>query len=283
MIEWLDDVWSRAHVAQIVEGGEDAGPIADRSVLAELRATTSITAARRLTTYGRFTGDICRCHGGPTIVLYDATQQVLATAGIHGHGSVSWERSRFRNDLLVSDPIELHLFLAEHGVPGRLTPFLGLLADLLDLHETDPQFRPAGQPGEQQLAKHGVPEVLRPILGPLTGQQAAELTTEQSGEVRRLFTSAFPAPVDAATVLLSWLGRLSIPNEALWGEGVLVRQLLADLPSDDIAAAAAGRPTGEIAMGAVNLAMHAGDDGRLAAAIRPALHLLFPQPASADG
>lgn len=230
MIEWLDGVWSRTSVVQIVDGGEDAGPLPHRQVLAELHSATAVGVARTLTTRGHFTGDICRCHGGPTIVLHDAAGQLLATASLHGHGSVSWERYRFHNDLAVTDPLELNLFLAEYGVPGQLTTFLAPLADLLNLHEGHPQFRPAGKPGEEQPAKHGVPEVLRPMLGAITGQQAGELSGEQVDGLRSQLTAAIPSRVDLATALLPWLGRLSIPAEALWGEGILVRQLLAVLP-----------------------------------------------------
>ncbi|MEW2427839.1 hypothetical protein AB0877_07490 [Micromonospora sp. NPDC047644] len=142
MIEWLDDVWSRAHAVQIVDGGEDNGPLAGRAILAELPNSGSVDTARVLTTTGRFIGDICRCHGGPTIVLRDVAGEVLASTGLHGHGSVSWERSRFRNDLVVADPGALHLFLAGLGVPDQLTSFLAPMADLLNLQDGRPQFRP---------------------------------------------------------------------------------------------------------------------------------------------
>src|SRR5688572_5228112 len=189
MIEWLDDVWSRTHLVQIVEGGEDGGPLPGRAVLAELRDTASVDAAKTLTTTGRFTHDVCRCHGGPTMVLHDAAGQVLASASLHDHGSVSWERSRFRNDLVVAEPPALQLFLAAHGVPDQLTTFLAPLADLLNLHEERPQFRPAGEAGKRYLAKHGVPDALHPALVTISGRQAGELSAAQVDDIRLLLAS----------------------------------------------------------------------------------------------
>ncbi|MEV4496268.1 hypothetical protein AB0J84_11250 [Micromonospora arborensis] len=276
MIEWLDDVWSRAHAVQIVEGGENSGPLASRGILADLPDAGSVDTARVLTTTGRFIGDICRCHGGPTIVLRDVAGAVLASAGLHGHGSVSWERPRFRNDLVVADPGALHLFLARLGVPDQLTSFLAPLADLLNLQEGRPQFRPTGREGKRYLIERGVPGVLHPVLLAATGQQCGELSETHVDDVRRRLAAATPSATSRAAILLSWLGRLPIPAEAFWGEGVLVRQLLADLALPDIAAAAAETRTGDVATGVVNLVMHSGDDGTLATAIGPTLRQLFP-------
>ncbi|WP_326549770.1 hypothetical protein [Micromonospora sp. NBC_01813] len=282
MIEWLDDVWSRTRTVQFVEGGEDGGPLRDRTVLAELSDPAAVDAARALTTEGRFLGDICRCHGGPTILLRNAEGQVLASAGIHGHGSVSWQRSRFRDDLAVTDPAALQLFLAEQGVPDQLATFLPPLADLLGLHETNPQFRPAGEAGRRYLAERGVPDVLHPVLVTVTGQQSGELTEAQIDDVRHRLKTAMPSPTGRATILLSWLGRLPIPAEAFCGEGILVRRLLADLALPDVSTAAAGTRTGHVALGVVNLVMHSGDNGTLAAAVGPTLRQLFPPPSTAD-
>ncbi|MFK3984320.1 hypothetical protein ACI2K4_28600 [Micromonospora sp. NPDC050397] len=261
---------------QIVEGGEDAGPLAGRAVLVELPDVVSVDAARMLTTAGRLTGDTCRCQGGPTIVLRDTAGDVLASAGLHGHGTVGWERSRFRDNLVLADPTALHLFLAEHGIPNQFVPFLAPLADLLNLHEGHPQFRPAGRAGERSLSERGVPEVLHPVLAAVTGQQAGQLSDAQVDDIRRRLAAATPSAVGRAAILLSWLGRLSIPAEALWGEGALIRRLLADLALPDLATAAAETRTGHVAMGVVNLVMHSGDDGTLAMAVGPTLRHLLP-------
>jgi hypothetical protein len=280
--EWLGDVWSQTDVVQVIAGGEDGGALSRRAVLAEVRGAASVDALRMLTTAGHFTGDICRCPGGPTVVLRDASGEVLAGAGIHGYGSVSWDRSRLRNDLTVADPAGFHLFLAEHGVPHQLALFQGPLTALLNLYEGRPQFRPAGKPGRSYLADRGVPEVLYPMLLAVTGQQAGELADDQVDEARRRLTAALPSPVDRATTLLSWLGHLPVPCEAMWGEGALVRRLLADLPQEDLEAAAAAESSAHVVMGVVNTAMHGENESALAAAIGPALRRLFPPTPPGD-
>jgi hypothetical protein len=280
MIEWLDGVWAGTRSVHLVEGGEDGGPVCARVVLAELSDAVSVGRLRLLTTTGRFTGDICRCHGGLMIVLRDAAGRILASGSVHGHGRVSWERARFRNDLIVADPTALHLLLARCGIAGQLTAFLAPLAGLLDLNEVDgrPQFRPAGEEGERCLREHGVPDVLHPALRVVTGEQAGALSREAVDDLRRRLTDATPAPVDRAAVLLSWLGHLTIPVEALWGEGVLVRKLLTHLTADDIASAATGIRTGHTAMGIVNLTMHQGDDGTLPTPSAPPCTTCSQQP-----
>ncbi|MEU1756777.1 hypothetical protein ABZ436_29545, partial [Micromonospora matsumotoense] len=109
---------------QILDGGEDAGPLADRRILAELRNPSTIEAARKLTTTGRFTGDICRCPGDTTIALHDDSGVLITSASLHGYGNISWERQRLHNDLHMADPAALHLLLATHGVPDQIPLFL---------------------------------------------------------------------------------------------------------------------------------------------------------------
>jgi hypothetical protein len=276
---WLHDVWSRTSVVQGVDGGED-GPMSGRAVLVEFSDAGPVEVLRGLTTAGRFTGDVCRCPGGPTLVLRDAAGLALASASLHGYGRLSWDRPRFGNDLIMADPAGLHLLLAAHGMPGQLGAFLTPLADRLNLHEGEPQCRPAGEAGRQYLATRGVPEVLHAALVTVTGLQAGELSTAQVANLRRTLAAAGLEPVDRATALLSWLGRLTVPTEALWGEGALVRQLLSDLSTTDLAAAATTTRTDAVTMGVVNLALHDDDDGTLATAINPALRSLFP-PATA--
>jgi hypothetical protein len=60
-----------------------------------------------LTTVGRLTHGICRCQGGPTLVLRGHDDGVLGSASLHRYGRVSWDRPRFGNDLDVADPTGL--------------------------------------------------------------------------------------------------------------------------------------------------------------------------------
>jgi hypothetical protein len=273
---WLDEAWSQTEFVRIVAGGEDGGDLDHREVLAELRNAESLNVLRSLTTTGRFTGDICRCHGGQTIVLLDSSERVTASASVHGFGSVSWDRPAFRNDLDVLDPAGLHLFLARQGVPHQLTLFLAPLTALLDLHESRPQFRPAGKRGRRYLAERHVPDVLHPLLLKSTGQETAALSGAQVEDIHRTLTEAVSAPEERAAILLSWLGRLPVPAEAFWGEGVLVRLLLARLSRTDVVTAAARTNSSHIAMGIINLTMHSDEHTNLGEAISPTLQRLLP-------
>ncbi|MFI7490823.1 hypothetical protein ACIBXA_20820 [Micromonospora echinaurantiaca] len=270
IIDWLSEVWPRTRAVRVLDGGLDGGPLAERAVLAETRDPARLARMRRLTTVGRFTGDVCRCLGGPTLALYDAADTLLGSATLHGHGSVSWERSRFADDLEVAEPEALTLFLAECGVTGLLVDLLGPLVSALGYDEPPdgPQFRPAGASGV--LAAREVPEVLRDDLVAVAGDDAAQLPEDRVRGLAERLTSVEPDPVARAGALLNWLGRLPFPTEALWGEGVLVRRLLAALPEGDIVAAtASGTPVA--VLGAVNWAAHQPDDRAIAAAITPTL------------
>ncbi len=276
MRDWLDDAWCRTEVVQIVTGGEAGEPLDGREVLAELRSVESIAAVRALTTTGRFTGDICRCHGGQTVVLLDSCGRVTTSASIHGFGSVSWDRPRFRNDLNVLDPAGLHIFLARQGVPRQLALFLAPLTDLLDLHEGRPQFRPAGKRGQRYLAERAVPDVLHPLLLKFTGQEVGAFSAAQVEDVRRTLTAAVGSPEERAAILLSWLGRLPVPAEALWGEGVLIRQLLAGLSGTDLVTAVTTTSSAHVVMGVINATMHSDEDMHLSEALSRPLRRLLP-------
>ncbi|MEV4413348.1 hypothetical protein [Catellatospora sp. NPDC049609] len=285
MIDWLDGVWSRAVAVQVLDGGEDGGDLDRRELLAEVSQPQALARARELMTAGTFTGGICRCLGGMTVVLRDAGGAVLGAASVHGYGTLSWERSRFRDDLEVADPAALHLFLAEQGVPGQLAQFHADLVGLLGLREGTPQFRQAGREGKalaearRVLAARRVPAVLHGPLSAVSGQQAAELDGARLDAIRALLVADVPDPVARAGVLLEWLGRLPAEAEAFWGEGVLVRRLLADLSGQDLVAAVAGSGSGHVAMGVVHWSRWHGADASLVAAVAPTLRRLFPPPA----
>ncbi|MFG1761006.1 hypothetical protein [Micromonospora echinofusca] len=273
--EWLSDVWARTRKVRVLRDGMDGGPLDDREVLARLTDRTRMDRARELTTNGQFTGDICRCPGGPTLALYDADGQILGSGTIHGHGSISWERSRFGNDLQMTEPAALALFLAECGVAGQLLSLFTDLVLALGYYERSdaPQFRPAGVPAV--LADRQVPDTVRDLLVGVGGNSAANLPEERVRVLVQRLAVAEPDPIARAGALMGWLGRLPYPMEALWGEGVLVRRLLATLSEADIVAAAAtGEPV--VALGALNWAAHQPDDRVVAAAIAPTLRRLLP-------
>ncbi|MFB7337278.1 hypothetical protein FNH09_31775 [Streptomyces adustus] len=114
---WLEDAWDRAEAAVVLVGGDDAGPLAGRRLLAEVYDDDALAELRELTTSGAFTGDICRCHGSLTVALLDAGGDFIGGGSCHGRDTVSWERGRFRDDLEVADPEGLSAFLHRYGVP----------------------------------------------------------------------------------------------------------------------------------------------------------------------
>ncbi|MFE0514768.1 hypothetical protein [Streptomyces sp. NPDC058964] len=116
---WLDDVWDRAAAAVILRGGDDAGPLARRPVLAEIYDDGTLAELRALTTTGDFSGDICRCHGSLTVALLDAHGEFIGSGSHHGRTDIAWERGRFRNNLEVADPGQLLAFLERHGAYRR--------------------------------------------------------------------------------------------------------------------------------------------------------------------
>ncbi|GIE76592.1 hypothetical protein Aph02nite_25420 [Actinoplanes philippinensis] len=254
----LDDAWSRTVLVQVVAGGENGGPIDDRELLAEIDEPGAVGEVRALTTTGRFSGDICRCHGGPTIVLRDGEGEVVLHAGIHGFGSISWDRSRFRNDLDVSDPTALHLLLARHGVPHQLALFWAPLTAHL-------KSRRAGK----------ADPAAQPVLAEFSGRRAGDVPADRIEDARQRLAAAIPAPADRAAALLSWLGGLPAPGEALLGGGAVARALLADFSPADLVAAVTGADSAHAVMGVINLAMHGDDDPALAAAVAPILRRLL--------
>lgn len=117
--DWLDAVWERAEAAVVLEGGDNGGPLAQRTVLGEVFGSEDLAELRALTTTGTFTDDICRCHGSVTIALLDAECEFIGGGSVHGETDVSWERARFRNNLEVADPERLVVFLERHGIRMR--------------------------------------------------------------------------------------------------------------------------------------------------------------------
>ncbi|GAB7104620.1 hypothetical protein JCM4814A_29340 [Streptomyces phaeofaciens JCM 4814] len=116
---WLDEAWSRTEAAVVLAGGDDAGPLARRRVLAEVYDDDALAELRELTTTGAFTGDICRCFGSLTVALLDARGDFVGSGSHHGGTDISWERGRFRNNLEVADPERLEAFFRRHEVYGR--------------------------------------------------------------------------------------------------------------------------------------------------------------------
>lgn len=225
---WLDEVWERTDTVHILAGGEDGGPLADRTLLGWIDDPDDLARLRELSRTGAFTGSVCRCHGSLTLGLCDTDGELVGHASLHGTDTIAWNRARFRDDLEMSDPLGLALLLARNGETRPLTRFSSQLARALGLQEGRPQFREPGRGrhGAALLERRHVPFVVRPELTDISGREAAELPEDQVEGLRELLAAHHPEPDALAIALLVWLGSLPDPMEAEFGEGVLVRRLL---------------------------------------------------------
>ncbi|MFI5529781.1 hypothetical protein ACIA8O_14700 [Kitasatospora sp. NPDC051853] len=237
---WWAEVWPQVAEVWVLTGGEGSEVDApERELLAVIEDPVELAELRRLTTAGRFDDGICRCHGGLTLGLRGADGEGLGRASVHGTDRISWERSRFGDDLTIGDPLGLGMLLARHGLGGWLTHFVGELVGPLGLREGRPQYRQAGSgaSGSRLLAARRVPPCLRPYLTGVSGIEAGKLPEEEVSRLRAVLAAEHPDGGERARLLLAWLGRLTWPIEAEHGEGLLVRRLLEGL--DPVAAAAA--------------------------------------------
>ncbi|MGV9247404.1 hypothetical protein [Streptomyces sp. NPDC003710] len=101
---WLDEAWACSEAAVVLRGGEDAGPLAGRRVVAEVFEHDDLAQLRALTTTGESPGDIRRCFGSLTIALPDAEDECAGSVSHQGRTDIARERGRFGDNLEVADP-----------------------------------------------------------------------------------------------------------------------------------------------------------------------------------
>ncbi|MBV1855574.1 hypothetical protein [Catellatospora tritici] len=266
--QWLARAWSAATRVALLAGGEDAPPVANRPVLARVDDPVALDRLRRLTTTGTFAGDVCRCPGDLTIALYGEDGALLGAATVHGD-RLSWERGRFGDDLVLADPVRLELYFSELGIRGTARALLGWMISALDLDEGEIQFRPAGDVAA--MAANRVPAALSAQLLNLSGPAAGDAAEDTVDRLFDRLRRSVPDHAVAARALLGWLGSTTWPGEALSGDGLLARRLLARL---DPAVVVGQFPTlveAPEVMGALVFAAFADDDVALLAGLRPAI------------
>jgi hypothetical protein len=269
--QWLNEAWAHVKRLEILQGGEDGPPVSQRQVIAVIDDHDAVRRVQGWTTSGEFAGDVCRCSGDLTLALYDAKNALLGSATLHP-GRVSWERDRFRNDLLTSE-VALRLFLSHLGVDGASRSLLDRMISALNLHEGDVQFRPAGDAAA--LAAHRVPSALSEDLRQRSGEDAANLDQEL---VRRLTVRLIQAEGDstrAVRQLFAWLGTATWPAEAIAGDGQLARRMLGELDPLLIAQVLPGLTDPSELMGAVVWAAFHDADAASMSAVGPAISRLL--------
>ncbi|GAA2500721.1 hypothetical protein [Winogradskya humida] len=262
---WLKETWDRARKVVIADGGEDGQPVAGREVLATVEDETALRQLREWTTSGNLRGDVCRCPGDLTVAVYDAEDVLLGSGTLHP-GRVSWERERFRNDLLVDD-IGLRLFLSGLGVGGSSSALLSDLLTKLDLVDDGAECRQAGDVAALEASR--VPPVLFDHLRDHSGLEAAGFGADTIGVmVGDLVRSA--GQRGAVRQVLAWLGSVVWPTEALGGDGQVAKRMLESLGGVERELAGLTEPA-EV-MGAVVWAIfRGGDDTDVMNAVGPAV------------
>ncbi|GAA2559970.1 hypothetical protein GCM10010435_34050 [Winogradskya consettensis] len=262
---WLTETWDRARKVIIADGGEDGPPVAEREVLATVEDESALRQLREWTTSENFRGDVCRCPGDLTVALYDAEDVLLGSGTLHA-GRVSWERDRFRNDLLVDD-VGLRLVLAGLGVGGSSSAVLGRLLTELDLVDDEASFRQAGDVAALEASR--VPPVLFDHLRDHSGLEAAGFGADKiEVMVGDLVRSAGES--GAVRQVLAWLGSVVWPTEAVGGDGQVAKRMLERLGG--VEGELAGLTERAEVMGAVVWAVfRGGDDTDVMNAVGPAV------------
>lgn len=103
----------------MLRGGEDAGPLAGRPVVAGVFERDDLAQLRGLTTTGESPGDICRRFGSLAIALPDAEDECAGSGSHHGRTDIARERGRFGDNLEVADPAGPLALLERLGAYGR--------------------------------------------------------------------------------------------------------------------------------------------------------------------
>jgi hypothetical protein len=223
---------------------------------------------REWTTIGDFAGDVCRCAGDLTLVLYDATGAPIGSGTVHPH-RVSWERDRFHNDLILANMVELQIFFAGSGIRGSSRSLLEPMMTALNLHEGEAQFRSAGDIEAYRVRR--VPPALFDDLWQMSGQDAARVDQAAVDRMLTRLSETEPDPAKVVRELLAWLGTASWPAEAVSGDGQLARRLLTGVDQGIVAQVLPSLTDPSEIMGALVLAAFSDDDVPIARAIAPAV------------
>ena len=219
---WLECSWRKVKRLELVRC--DDFRQAGSDILASLNKRPDLDRIRDPTSTGKFAGDACRCHGGYSILLYDVNDLLIGEGNVCGGKRVAWNRSTYRNDLEISNPLGLIRLLIEIGVPGQSKILLPGILDTFDLHEVDGQIRKDLNP---DVKPPWIPSALWDAVCALPPDGVGVLA-EGEGYLRALSGADAIDSVDPnqAELLLRWLGYVPWPAEAMAGDGVLLQSRL---------------------------------------------------------
>jgi hypothetical protein len=163
------------------------------------------------------------------------------------------------------------------GVNGASASLLDQLIPVLDLHESDVQFRRADD--IHALAAHRVPPALAREMLQWSGEEAAGLDDASViGLVDALQVAS--RPTQAVREVLAWLGSVTWPAEAISGDGQLARRMLDLLGPEAVMQVLPDLSGTSEVMGAVVWAAFRAEDASVMTAMSAAIITVF---ASARG
>jgi hypothetical protein len=132
----LDALFAKAARARVLDGGLISGKALNETVLLDVRDETGLTELRARLAILDGPGGHCMCHGGPSVELRTASDEVLAVIGLHhGHG-LRW--NVWKDDAVLNDGLALLEWLASRGVEAPLAAYR-------KAHEMQEQQRAARQ------------------------------------------------------------------------------------------------------------------------------------------
>lgn len=219
---WLECSWRKAKRLELVRC-DDFGQ-AGSDVLASLDRRLDLDRVRDLTSTGEFIGDACRCHGNYSILLYDVNDSLIGQGDVCGGKRIAWNRSTYRNDLEISNPIGLIRLFIEMGVQGQSKMLLPIILDAFDLHEGDGRIRKDLDP---DVRPPWIPSALWDAVSALSPDGVGVLAGGEG--YLRAFSGADAIDLidpNQAELLLKWFGHVPWPAEAMAGDGVLLQRFL---------------------------------------------------------
>ncbi|MFI9723869.1 hypothetical protein ACIHFE_30140 [Streptomyces sp. NPDC052396] len=231
----LRDVLNRAVRVLIVEGPPDQADSAD---LARIVVTGAEIAdlARVLAIVDGGTGDQCRCHGWPTIMVHDSNSELIACWTLHHQSGL---RGIGNCDADLRDGPALTAWLAERGLT----------------RSRDIQAMRAAQQAEAERRRmrwiQAAPAGLSDAAADVAQERERDLDAwphpmpDAEDRLAALTRHHYPDAIERIRLLLAWAGIPSRESTGsqMWYDTAVQRQLLAEDP-DVVLAALTARPPG---------------------------------------
>lgn len=241
----LRGVLNRAARVVIVEGPPDE---VDSAVVARIVVTGAEIAelARLLAVVDGGTGDRCRCHGWPTILVHDADGEPMACWTLHHQSGI---RGIGDCDADLCDGPALTEWLAERGLTGSREVQAELAVEEAEAEGRRMRWVRAAPAGLADAAA----EVAHP---PGRDHEAwSDRLTDAEDRLAALTRQCYPDGIERIRVLSAWAGVSSRESTGgmRWYDMAVQRRLLAESPDLILAAFTAQPPSAAQLDGAAEL------------------------------